>query len=157
MGAVELAHEFTFTADLEPPVTVGQGPFGGRDVYTVTGGTVTGERLAGTLLPGGGDWVLVGADGFGRLDVRLTIRTHDDAFIYVQYLGLIEYNDVVLAVAAGERSSDFGDHYYRIAPRLETGDPRYAWVNKTLFAGRGRLLLDEAKVLTVEYEVWRVL
>ncbi|MEO0871318.1 MAG: DUF3237 family protein, partial [Pseudomonadota bacterium] len=32
----------------------------------------------------------------------------------------------------------FGDHYFYTNPRLETGDPRYAWVNTTFFVGQGR-------------------
>ena len=52
---------------------------------------------------------------------------------------MIEYNDAAHAANAGERSSDYADHYFRTAPRLETGDERYAWVNRTLFVGEGRL------------------
>jgi hypothetical protein len=41
--------------------------------------------------------------------------------------------------------------YYDANPRLETGDARYAWVNRTFFVGEGRLLPG----LGVEYRVWR--
>jgi len=150
---MRLEHEFTFTAVLAPSVPVGPGPFGTRRVREVTGGEVTGQRIRGQVLTGGADWVLVGPDGWGRLDVRLQIRTHDDAYLYVQYFGVIEYNDAAHAANAGERSSDFGDHYFRTAPRLEAGDERYAWVNRTLFVGEGRLHPGPI----VEYRVHRVL
>ena len=58
--------------------------------------------------------------------MRLTILTDDGAAIYVQYFGVIEYNDAAHAANAGERSSEYADHYFRTAPRLETGDERYA-------------------------------
>ena len=48
--------------------------------------------------------------------------------------------------------TDFEDHYFRTNPRLETGDPRYAWVNQTLFVGKGHALPN----LLIEYDVYRV-
>jgi len=149
---MELIHEFTFTAVLAPAVPVGPGPLGMRRIREVTGGTVVGERIRGVVGGGGGDWVLVGPDGWGRLDVRLTIHTHDGAHLYVQYFGVIEYNDAAHAANAGERSSDFDDHYFRTAPRLETGDERYTWVNRTVFVADGRLHPGPV----VEYRVHRV-
>ena len=98
---MELAHEFTFTAELNEAVPVGPGPFGTRRIREVLGGEVTGERIHGRVGTGGADWVLVGPDGWGRLDVRLTIHTDDDAHIYVQYFGVIEYNDAAHAANAG--------------------------------------------------------
>jgi hypothetical protein len=149
---MELVHEFTYTAELAPSVPVGPGPFGTRRVREVIGGTVSGERINGRVGTGGGDWVLVGPDGWGRLDVRLQIETDDGAHLYVQYFGVIEYNEAALAANAGERSSDWGDHYFRTAPRIETGDPRYDWVNRTVFVGEGRLHPGPV----VEYRVSRV-
>ena len=51
-----------YHADLAPPTDVGPGPFGMRRIYDVTGGRVAGPRLAGRILPSGGDWLLVGPD-----------------------------------------------------------------------------------------------
>jgi hypothetical protein len=149
---MELEHEFTFNARLAPSVEVGPGPFGNRRIREVLGGEVSGERINGRVRGGGADWILIGPEGWGRLDVRLTIETDDGAAIYVQYLGLIEYNEAAAAANAGERSSEYSDHYFRIAPRLETGDERYTWVNRTLFVGEGRLHPGPV----VEYRVSRV-
>jgi hypothetical protein len=149
---MELVHEFTFTAVLNEAVAVGEGPFGNRRIREVLSGEVTGERIRGKVGTGGADWVLVGPDGHGRLDVRLTIHTHDGAHIYVQYFGVIEYTEAALAANAGQRSSEYHEHYFRTSPRLETGDPRYEWVNRTVFVARGRLHPGPV----VEYEVFRV-
>jgi hypothetical protein len=149
---MDLVHEFTFTARLAPAVPVGPGPFGTRRIRDVLGGEVTGARLRGRVGTGGADWVLLGPDGWGRLDVRLVLHTDDGAHIYVQYFGVIEYTDAARAANAGTRSSDYGEHYFRTAPRLETGDERYAWVNRTLFVGEGRLHPGPV----VEYRVHRV-
>jgi len=127
---MDLAYEFTYDAILAPKVPVGEGPFGKRHVREVTGGKVTGERINGAVGTGGGDWILVGPDGWGRLDVRLQIHTDDGADIYVQYFGIVEYNEAAIGANEGKGSSDYPDHYFRTAPRLETGDPRYEWVNR---------------------------
>jgi hypothetical protein len=149
---MELIHEFTFTATLKDPVSVGSGPFGDRTFFEVTEGKVTGERLSGRVRSGGGDWILAAPDGYGRLDVRTIFETDDGANIYVQYLGVIEYTEAVIAAVTGERSSDYDQHYFRTTPRLETGDPRYAWVDQTVFVGEGRIHVGPI----VEYRVHRV-
>jgi Protein of unknown function (DUF3237) len=136
---MELVHEFTFNAVLKEAVSIGPGPFGERTIYEVLSGEVTGERINGTMGTGGADWILAGPDGFGRLDVRATMHTNDGANIYVQYFGVIEYTEAALAAVDGSRSSDFDEHYFRITPRLETGDERYSWVNQTIFVADGRI------------------
>ena len=100
----------------------------------------------------GADWALLGGDGYGRVDVRLQIRTHDAALIYVQYVGLLELNDRSSA-AMVDRSLEttFEDQYFVTTPRMECGDERYGWVNTTVFVARGRL--TRAGVC---YEVYRV-
>ncbi len=44
------------------------------------------------------DWMLVGTDGFGRVDVRATVQTVDGAHVYVQYAGLLEFTPAVVAL-----------------------------------------------------------
>jgi Protein of unknown function (DUF3237) len=142
--------EFTFTAALKPPLPIGPGPIGTRMYYEVTGGEIVGDRLRGTLV-GGGEWALIGPDGFLRVDVRLQVETHDGAHLYVQYTGLLELNEAVQGALASGAGTNFGEQYFFTNPRIETGDERYAWVNKTFFVGEGRILPG----LAVEYRVWR--
>jgi hypothetical protein len=150
---MDLEYEFTYRASFNEGVEIGDGPFGRRVAVEVTGGSFEGKRLKGKLLGGGGDWILVGPDGFGRLDVRIQMRTDDGAPIYLHYDGLLEMNDKVQrAMADQNASTDWGDQYLRSAPRLESGDPRYAWVSRSLFVSEGRLLAGRV----VEYKVYRV-
>lgn len=147
---MDLVQEFNFTARLKPPLPIGPGPIGTRMYYEVAGGEVVGERLRGTLL-GGGEWALIGPDGFLRIDVRLQVQTHDDAYIYIQYSGLLETNEAVQNALVTGAGTDYGDQYFFTNPRFETGDPRYAWLNTTFFIGEGRILPG----MGVEYRVWR--
>ena len=148
---MNLEYEFTYQATLNDPVVVGQGPYGTRLVYEVTGGSLEGTRLKGKVLTGGADWILVGPDGWGRLDVRAQFLTDDGAAIYVVYHGLLEMNEKVQRATTEGRGTDYGDQYFRTTPRFETGDPRYNWLNQTLFVAEGRVL-----PYAVEYKVYRV-
>ena len=147
---MNFVEEFTVAATLKPPLPIGAGPIGTRMYYEVTGGTLTGERLRGKLL-GGGEWALIGPDGFLRIDVRLQVETHDGALLYIQYVGLLELNDAVQGALEQGTGTDYGDHYFFTNPRIETGDERYAWVNTTFFVGEGHILPG----LGVEYRVSR--
>jgi hypothetical protein len=126
-------------AALGTPATVGAGPYGMRQIFSVAGGEFAGARLRGEILPGGGDWALLGADGVARLDVRLTLRTHDGASLYVSYGGVLHLNDRVLQVLSGNGSMEYGDTYFFTSPRFETGDERYAWLNGVAAVGQGKL------------------
>jgi hypothetical protein len=150
---MNLEYEFSYRASLKPALAVGPGPYGTRLFVEVTGGSVEGNRLKGKIMTGGGDWLLAGADGFGRLDVRAQFVTEDGAAIYVSYLGILEMNEKVQqALTDPNRSTDYRDQYFRSAPRFETGDPRYAWLNQATFVAEGHILPGR----TVEYKVYRV-
>ena len=148
----KLIPEFEYYATLAAD-DVGAGPFGQRVIFNVTGGKFHGDRLNGTLVGAGADWLIVGSDGLGRLDVRATFKTDDGAFLYTQYTGLIEVTEDVQAILGGaDISTEFGAQYFFTNPRIETGDERYQWVNKTMFISQGRVVAGPA----VEYKVFRV-
>lgn len=149
---MKLEFEFGCQAGVTEPVAVGAGPYGTRLVFVVTGGSFEGKRLNGKILSGGGDWMLVGPDGWARLDVRAQFLTEDGAALYLTYTGLIEMNEKIGQALAAGGGTDYGDQYFRTTPRIETGDPRYAWLNQTVFVAEGRL--QPGRI--VEYQVYRV-
>ena len=150
----ELIKELDYHVDVGGVTDVGTGPYGHRMIAAGSGGEVVGDRLKGTISPSaGGDWLLIGQDGYGRLDVRNTVLTVDGAFIYIQLHGLLELTPAVLAVfAGGDIATDFGEQYFVTVPRLEAGDERYAWVNQTVFVAEARVLPGPR----IEYRVFRV-
>lgn len=117
---------------------IGQTPFGHRTTYVITEGRFEGPRLKGSILPGGGDWLLRGEGGLAKLDVRKTFETDDGALIDVRYIGLYRFDDTVTAKLERGEPSDFGDTLFQVQVQFETGDPRYAWLNTTLAVGEGR-------------------
>jgi len=147
---MDLVHEFTFQVARAQSFPVGAGPSGRRSVAAIGDGWVKGDRITGTFVGPGADWAVLGTDGFFQIDVRAQIRTDDGAVLLLTYTGSLELNDrAKAALAGGETRLD--DHYYRIHARLECGDERYRWVNRTLFVGEGRLIPDG-----VVYDVYRL-
>jgi hypothetical protein len=149
---VKLEHIFSYRADLKEPAQIGAGPIGTRIIFDVSGGSVEGPKLTGRLLESGGDWLLIGPDGYGRLDVRGTIETDDGAHIYLQYQGLLEMNEKVTRAMAEGVALDYGDNYFMTQPRFETGDERYVWLNRIVAVAEGRVLPR-----AVEYRVYQLL
>ena len=82
MTGIATAHLFDMHIDVDPGyVDTGLGHLGRRLVASITGGVFEGERLKGTVRPGGGDWLLNRTDGVTQLDVRLALETDDGAAI----------------------------------------------------------------------------
>lgn len=136
---MKLEHLMDYEAQLKPGVAVGRGPLGNRTFAEVTAGEFSGPRLKGKLLSGGGDWILVDDQGIGNVDVRLIFQTDDGAHIYVQYLGTLEMNEKVIAAVTSGGETEFGDTYFMVAARFETGDERYAWLNSKVCVCQGRI------------------
>lgn len=132
---------FTMNLNVEAPLTaLGDTQHGGRLIARVRGGTFEGERLSGTVHDGGGDWLLMRADGVMTLDVRITLETKDGALIYMTYRGMRHGPaDVMEKLGKGE-PVDPDSYYFRVAPSFETSDSRYTWLNKMLAIASGHRL-----------------
>jgi hypothetical protein len=122
-----------------PNAVIRNGPAGHRFIAEVAGGTFEGDRLTGTVVPPGGDWVHSRADRTAHLDVRLLLVTDDGASILMTYQGI--------GVPDEERVL-----HLRTAPTFETGDERYAWLNSVQAVGVGTSAGGQ-----VDYEVYRLL
>ncbi len=138
-GCIALRHEFTYRTSVAGPHEVGAGPYGTRQYYEMTDGVIEGARLSGRTLGSGSDWMLVGTDGFLRMDVRLQILTDDGAVLCARYHGLAEANERLQQAIASGAATSFADQSIRTSWRIETGDSRYAWINRSVFIGEGRV------------------
>ncbi|CUH80737.1 DUF3237 domain-containing protein [Tropicibacter naphthalenivorans] len=133
--------------ELDPIKEMGAGRAGQRRIIPIIGGTVSGPRLSGKILNLGADWQTIFANGMAELDTRYAMETDDGALIEIINYGYRHGPaEVIAAIARGE-DVPHEDYYMRTHARLETGDPRYDWVNKTLFVGTGerkhsRVLVD---------------
>ncbi|MBA9004137.1 DUF3237 domain-containing protein [Thermomonospora cellulosilytica] len=135
---MELEPPATFRVELAPILEVGHGPWGRRRVIGIVGGSFTGPRLSGEVLPGGADWQVVHHDGTAAIDTRYTLRTHDGALLYIQTQGLRHGPPEVMERLAAGEDVDPAEYYFRLFLRFETGAPEYAWLGRTLAVGTGR-------------------
>jgi hypothetical protein len=151
VAALPVEHLFDMHVDLQPAQPIPT-PVGARMTFITSGGVVEGPKLRGELLPGGGDWLIVGSDGTGRVDVRATLRTHDGVLIHYESRGVIKIPaDGVQRLAAGE-VLPFAETYIRTTPKFETADERYGWLSEVVAVGYNILSPNH-----IDYRIYGVL
>ncbi len=128
--------DITLTVDTENLTVIGKTPAGYRRIANITGGSFTGERLNGKVLPGA-DWFINRPDGVMVIDVRLPLETDDGAILYLNYQGrLLASAEVLEQLARGEIM--LADEYsLAMTAKLEAGNKKYAWLNNIIAVGTG--------------------
>lgn len=98
---------------------------GRRTVIPITGGEFEGPNIKGTIINGGADYQLNGADGRTELEAIYCIKTDDGVYIHVRNRGII----------ANTKDADGKpSFYFRCAPQFEApADSKYGWLNNSLF------------------------
>jgi hypothetical protein len=128
---------FVMRLDVRKLQVVGATPSGFRRIGVVPGGSFEGERLSGDVLDGGSDWQTVRSDGATTLNVRLVLKTKDDALIGMKYQGVRHGPpDVVARIERGE-AVDPASYYFRTNPLFETAAAKYDWINRVVAIGIG--------------------
>lgn len=140
METLQSAHLMTLRLDVATGamLNVGKTVLGRRLIAPITGGTFKGDRLHGVVLPGGADWVINRPDGVMAIDVRITLKTHDDALIYCSYQGTFKATPEVMARFNRGELLQESEYKLRTTVRLETGAGAYAWLNDAPAVGVGR-------------------
>lgn len=138
MPKIELYPLGRMEVQLGEPVNVGGGPKGSRVVIDVPAVRLTGERINAELATNdAADWATFSEDGkLASLDVRLTLKTHDGAFIYVEYTGRMDVDAGLIAVA----------------PTFETGSEEYAWINAVQAVAAGQVDMASGLLVYNIYE-----
>jgi len=94
------------------------------------------------VLEGGSDWQAVRPDGATALDVRLVLRTSDEALIGMTYRGIRHGPPDIIARIENGEVVDPATYYFRIAPVFETAAPQYDWINRIVAVGIGHRRAD---------------
>ena len=133
---------FVMRLDVRKLQIVGATPGSYRRIGVVPSGVFEGERLSGEVLEGGSDWQAVRSDGATTLDVRLVLKTKDEALIGMTYRGLRHGPaDVIEKLERGEEV-DPDRYYFRINPLFETAARQYDWINRVIAVGIGHRSAD---------------
>jgi Protein of unknown function (DUF3237) len=142
---------FTIFAELEGITSLGRTPYGERRVIGILGGSVSGPKLNGRILPGGADWQIIRTDGTADIKARYIIETDDGARIMVTSEGLRHGPPEVMVKLARGDNVDPAHYYFRTVMRFETSDPKVDWLNRILALARGQ---REARAVRLDvYEV----
>ena len=148
----QLSTEYLMT--LYAPLAAGQAIDSSLYVNNVRpGGWVKGPRIKGTLLAPAGDWARVLPSGVSRLDVRATIKTDDDALIYISYNGIYKDTEEVEARAAKGEVLTSKDLYFITAPTMQTSSKKYDWLNGVQCIGK---MVSYKSDAYVQYDIFIV-
>ncbi len=113
----------TLHAETGTRTVLENGPQGTRTIVPIVSGRFEGPRIKASVQAPAADWITNRADGSYRLDVRLTLKSDDGAFI------LMTYNGIAQRTATGASLWN--------APLFETGDSRYVWLTRIQAVGVG--------------------
>lgn len=127
-----LEHAFDLEIDLAAPLDLGRSAAGAHWFIEIAGGRVTGPRLTGEVLSGGGDWAVDRGDGTWQLDARYAVRLDDGTPVEVRNHGFY---------VEGEH----GPRYYLTTPSFRVGrgatpattadDGPHGWLTRAVFVG----------------------
>jgi hypothetical protein len=126
----EIKTEFLFTITLEFDIHIlGDTPHGIRRIGRLITGSFEGPKLKGSVLPGGGSWVILRRDDVLEIEVRITLETDDKQHIYAHWKGLRHGpREVIDRLNRGE-NVDPATYYFRGTPYFETSS-KYDWINR---------------------------
>ncbi|WP_157007450.1 DUF3237 domain-containing protein [Agromyces laixinhei] len=130
---------FEIRASIDPDHHIGRGPQEKLSFTPVSGGSVTGPRLNGTVLAGGGDWA-VERFGTAQLEARYLIHADDGAVIDILNRGYFRATpEVFERMERGETvSEDDPGLYFRTAPVFQTDARQHRWLAEHQFVGLAR-------------------
>jgi hypothetical protein len=147
---VELRPEYLMTLEvmMDIPQLVGA-----RRVVNVTGGTLRGPKINGTLVSPSGDWLYNMPDGSSRLDVRLMVKTDDNELIFMEYGGVMAFpKEAAERLNKGEVVTH-ADGYFMVAPRFTTASTKYAWLNHVQAVGK---MVSLQRGHTIKYDIFEM-
>ena len=133
---------FVMHLDVRKLQIIGATPGAFRRIGVVPRGSFVGERLSGEILEGGSDWQTIRGDGSMTLNVRLVLKTTDDALIGMTYQGVRHGPPDILARIDRGEVVDPASYYFRINPLFETAAPKYDWINRIVAIGIGHRQAD---------------
>lgn len=144
--APSLEYAFTVTASLLPPVEQGTIDGGRKRFIAITGGSVAGPMLDGTVLPGGGDWQTILPGGLARVEARYFLKATDGTVIEVTNPGVRTASpEVTEQLARGEEVSPSA-YYFRTTPRLDVPAGPHEWMRRSVFVARGIRRPDRVEI-----------
>ena len=108
-------------------------------IYTLPPGSegwVKGPKIEGRIIPPAADWLRVMPAGNARINVRQTVKTDDGALIYISSNGIVSYTKESWDRLMKGEVITGDDHYFILAPTIQTSAKKYAWLNHVHCIGK---------------------
>ncbi len=132
-----LTYVFSVKAQLLPPVEQGEIDGKRQRFIGITGGTVYGPALQGTVLPGGGDWQTIAPGGLTEVMARYSLRALDGTVISIVNAGVrTAAPEVIEKLAKGEPVAPDA-YYFRTAAAFSVRTGPHDWLRRKVFVARG--------------------
>ncbi|GAA3666947.1 DUF3237 domain-containing protein [Arthrobacter ginkgonis] len=131
-----LSYLATVKVEVSRPIEVGDTPDGFRRIVPITGGSVEGPELRGTVLPVGADFQLLKSDTLTELEAKYVIETDEGEKIYVSNFGIRAGSAEDIAALVRGESVDPQRIYFRCVPRM-VSEGRWAWLGSRILVGSG--------------------
>ncbi|MGF7234373.1 MAG: muconolactone Delta-isomerase family protein [Frankia sp.] len=129
---------YRLEATVGQPFDLGDTAHGHRRIVPLTGGTFTGPKISGTLVPGASaDWQTVLPDGTALGDIRYTLLTDRGDLLDVRSRSVRHGSAEVLARLGRGEDVDPSEYTFRAATQIETATPDLDWLNKGIFISVG--------------------
>ena len=135
---IALRSNFAFEANVTvaAPLVIGPATIGLRRVIPITGGTVTGPRFTGRVVPGGADWQVVRPDGVLQIEAKYTLESNDGVLVMVTNRGMRHGPQAVIDKLTRGEPVDPSEYYFRTSAEFEAPtESKYAWMNRAIFIG----------------------
>jgi hypothetical protein len=146
VAAPTLAYAFSARISLSPPVEQGEIDGARKRFVPITGGTITGPRLSGTVLPGGGDWQSILPGGLTRVEARYFLKTDDGAVIGIHNVGVrVATPEVTDKIARGIAVPP-DSYYFRTSTVFDAPLGKYGWLRERVFVARGIRMPDHVVI-----------
>ncbi len=116
---------FELRVDCGEPVPTGRVRTGMAMMIPILGGTVSGARFSGEVVPGGADWSVMSDDGISFVDAHYAIRATDGTVVQVFNSGA---NRIV-------RDNTQAPLVMLTSPRFVAPEGEHGWLNQGVFVG----------------------
>jgi hypothetical protein len=144
--APSLEFAFSVKATLAAPVELGEVSGGRRRFIAITGGTVDGPMLKGTVLASGGDWQSIMPGGLTKVEARYFLKATDGTVIEVTNPGVrVASAEVTEKLAKGEKV-DPSAYYFRTTPHFDVKAGAHEWMGRSAFVARGVRMPDHVMI-----------
>ncbi|MFZ1815314.1 MAG: DUF3237 domain-containing protein [Rhizobiaceae bacterium] len=143
---ISLEHVFDISAEIAQPITGGASRNGQRRIIAITGGTVSGPRLQGRVMPGGADYEFIRPDGTSRVEAHYVMEASDGSPIYICNKGIYAAPQPVSDRLDRGEAVGTDEYYFRCVPVFDAPPGPHEWLNDRIFVGSCIFSIDAVRI-----------